>query len=47
MEKELLQALKALTTECYKGKYQHSNPDLKKAMENAESVIIKAKENGK
>jgi hypothetical protein len=42
---ELQKALKELLKESYKGKHQHSNPNMREAMENAETVLIKLKDN--
>ena len=47
MERELEKALKKLVSEGYKLKAQHSNPDWKKALEEAEDVLIKAKQEKK
>ena len=46
--KELIKAMKALVSEGYKLKAQHSNPEWKKALENAELLLIEnKKENGR
>lgn len=36
-------ALKNLVTECYKGKYQHGNSELKNALESAETLLVNSK----
>lgn len=40
---QLEKALKKLVSEGYKLKLQHNNPDWKKALEEAEDVLIKLK----
>lgn len=47
MEREMEKALKSLVSEGYKLKKQHSNPEWKKALEEAESVLIKRKKERK
>lgn len=47
MEREMEKALKSLVSEGYKLKKQHSNPEWKKALEEAESVLIKRKKEKK
>lgn len=44
---QLEKALKNLVSEGYKLKKQHSNPEWKKALEEAESVLIKRKQEKK
>lgn len=47
MERELEKSIKKLFSEGYKLKAQHSNPDWKKALEEAEDVLIKIKQEKK
>ena len=44
---EVEKALKNLVSEGYKLKKQHSNPEWKKALEEAESALIKIKQEKK
>jgi hypothetical protein len=44
---QLEKALKNLVSEGYKLKKQHSNPEWKKALEEAENVLIKRKKEKK
>lgn len=46
MEKSELKILKTLVSEGYKLKAQHSNSAWREALENAEELVIKHKENG-
>jgi hypothetical protein len=43
MEKELIKVLKKLVSEGYKLKQQHNNPEWRKALEDAEEILIKVK----
>jgi hypothetical protein len=47
MERELEKALKKLVSEGYKLKAQHANAEWKKALEEAEDVLIKLKKEKK
>lgn len=43
MDKEQLKILKKIVSEGYKLKQQHNNPEWKKALEDAEQLIIDSK----
>ena len=45
--KELIKALKKLVSEGYKLKSQHNNPEWREALENAEELLIKIKNENK